>query len=403
MLGSQTVEEGSFEQLFLEMMTPMFESIYEFEGVLLRELEFVGEYRVLLGKDAFKDENDIYIPVLTALRVDNIKIIDLEPYVEEVALSQVEGDEESQEFLKKKESLSEAYNRSLELYADNMGKCLVFQEDIIPVAFSEGLDGVLYANSSEIFTFIAKALESVELGEDIWDIEDDLYEDPEDWDWDLDEEWDEDWDWDLDEEWDDDWDWDYSWNWGYLDDMEVSSWARDVINEAYRDWFIGDIYEHQGITDLTVPITRDEFASLLRQIDYVIRDEHYYSVPEENPFVDIKDNFFKDDILTAHEAGLIDGISENEFGPGLSITREKVAVMIWDYLEKVEDGLDEKGEDYAKNLYHDHEDISEEAREAIYGIREKGLMVGTGEGFMPEQYISRQEAVVVLDRLFREN
>ena len=69
-------------------------------------------------------------------------------------------------------------------------------------------------------------------------------------------------------------------------------------------------------------ITREQFLKMLVEAAGIETDE------AENTFADVKDAWYKPYVLKAKNFGIVNGISDTEFGIGSNITRQDMAVMI---------------------------------------------------------------------------
>ena len=109
-------------------------------------------------------------------------------------------------------------------------------------------------------------------------------------------------------------------------------------------------------------------------------------------FADVKaDDWFAPYVYTAKDNGIANGISENAFGVGVTISRQDMAVMIYNVL-----GLDT---DVSGNtdVFVDDNGIANYARKQVYAIKNLGLINGYENGeFKPSGYLTRAEATKVI-------
>lgn len=99
-------------------------------------------------------------------------------------------------------------------------------------------------------------------------------------------------------------------------------------------------------------------------------------------------------IKTASDAGIIYGIGENQFGIGMPITRQDIAVIVYRILKAAG-----KDAEVGKTEFNDEDMISEYAAEAVSILSAGGVITGTPEGnFEPLSNATRAEAAVIIYR-----
>ena len=92
--------------------------------------------------------------------------------------------------------------------------------------------------------------------------------------------------------------------------------------------------------------------------------------------------------MCAYEAGIIKGIGENEFGAGLAITREDIAVIIYNTLTACG-----KNSVRTDELFVDDARISEYAQNAVYNLKNLKIINGYEDNsFAPQNFATRAEA-----------
>ena len=103
-------------------------------------------------------------------------------------------------------------------------------------------------------------------------------------------------------------------------------------------------------------------------------------------------DWFAPYVIAATEAGLVNGISENEFAPNADITREQMATII---------GRQMNMTSTAAMTYPDAASISDYAKEYVAGLTENALLQGDETGnFRPQANAARSEASALLDRVY---
>ena len=132
-------------------------------------------------------------------------------------------------------------------------------------------------------------------------------------------------------------------------------------------------------------ITREEFAKIIAVIFEPIADKR-------TDFADVDPNaWYAPYINSVYSAGLVKGISENEFGVGLNITREDMAVIIFRAL-----GAEEKEYDIS---FSDKDGISDYALGAIGYLSENKLLNGDNGNVYAKNNATRAECCVLVNNL----
>ena len=177
------------------------------------------------------------------------------------------------------------------------------------------------------------------------------------------------------------------------------------IVPSYGDTFMVDWY-YECIEELTEKgivsgdgtgnfrpndnITREQFLKMLIEAMDVETEE------AENTFTDVKnDQWYKSYVLMAKNLGIVNGISETEFGIGSNITRQDMTVMITRAVKELEIEIDENEEE----AFADEEKISDYAKEAVMFMKSIGLIEGYKNEFRPGESLTRAEAAKVISEL----
>jgi len=148
------------------------------------------------------------------------------------------------------------------------------------------------------------------------------------------------------------------------------------------------------------PITRAEFTALLvralgLKIEPTVGDAGFADVSKEDWFAPV--------IQAGVQAGLVEGLSRNEFAPGARITREQIAVMFGRALAFL--GHPEPDADrvpIALSKFGDSAEISAWARSAVAQSVSAGLISGTTkDAIAPFDEATRAQTVVMLRRFLQ--
>lgn len=169
-----------------------------------------------------------------------------------------------------------------------------------------------------------------------------------------------------------------------FNDVSKKFWAYDSIEKLSAKKIINGYQD--GSFRPNENITREGFVTILVNA-YDLFDE-----TSQCNFDDVnKENWFYSYVASGYKNEIIGGISENEFGTGLYITRQDVAVMIFRTLKVINVDF----ENIAK--FADDDNIADYAKEAVYYLRERGVINGREDGsFDPNGNCTRAECAVMI-------
>ena len=171
-------------------------------------------------------------------------------------------------------------------------------------------------------------------------------------------------------------------------DVENDFWAIKEIAKLKELNVISGTGD--GSFNPSASVKREEFVKMLVS---VLNPE---TVGAEKEFNDLDKNaWYYPYIIRAAQAGIAGGYEDGSFGIGNAITRQDLAVMIYNSM-KGKDGFNELHGD----VFADDSDIADYAKKAVYAMRANGLMKGKGNNlFDPRAYVTRAEAAVVIYRI----
>ncbi len=113
----------------------------------------------------------------------------------------------------------------------------------------------------------------------------------------------------------------------------------------------------------------------------------------DSSFADVSsDAWYNGYIASAQKAGIVAGISETEFGVGQSITREQMATM----LKRACDKYGVKLEGNSATTFRDENTISSYAADAVKTLAKAGIINGIDGSFAPQQVANRAMAAQVV-------
>ena len=139
-------------------------------------------------------------------------------------------------------------------------------------------------------------------------------------------------------------------------------------------------------------VKREEFVKIL------VLAKNLNVIKAECSFSDVDENsWYFGYIAAAVQSGIISGISETEFGSGLTVSREDAAVMISRALGTA------SGNNNQENVFTDSADISSYAKDAVNRLYNDNVISGMGDGsFMPKKMLTRAEAAQLIFKALYE-
>ena len=156
-------------------------------------------------------------------------------------------------------------------------------------------------------------------------------------------------------------------------------WDNDIMHGIKSDTF-----DPQGI------MTRAQFATVIYNM------EHNPAVSDADraacPFTDLTADWYRDAVVWAYKAKVVNGVSETVFAPNAEITREQMVTMLYRY-----SGEQAKSTDLSR--FADQAAISEYARPAVAWAVENGIVDGMPDGtFQPKSSATRAQLATILTR-----
>ena len=173
-------------------------------------------------------------------------------------------------------------------------------------------------------------------------------------------------------------------------DMGNTQWAKVAVDTLYERGIINGKGENKFCPSETV--TREEFLKM------VIESLNIVGISEdEKGFNDVNGSaWYAHYVETGVGCGIINGISENEFGVGRPITREDMATILHRAIKYGEVSL----YSVVDTEFTDNMNISEYAMDAVKALSSAKVINGMEDGsFMPKKTATRAEAAVMLYNL----
>lgn len=158
------------------------------------------------------------------------------------------------------------------------------------------------------------------------------------------------------------------WAYEQFGDVDPTQWSYEGIQfcvmMGYMSGMDTHVFAPRGVT------TRAQLVQIL--YNFVGGPE----VSGETPFTDLTANWYKDAVLWAYQTGVSAGTSETTFSPDDPVTREQVAVLLYEFADKVlEIGGAETPADLSQ--FPDGDQVSSWAREAMADAVALGIINGT--------------------------
>lgn len=174
-----------------------------------------------------------------------------------------------------------------------------------------------------------------------------------------------------------------------FNDLSGVKWAEKAINTLYQKGYINGKSEKNFDPDST--IKREEFLKMLMNVLEIPTSD------AESPFTDVNDDsWFRGYVVGAKKKGICGGVGDNLFGTGMNITRQDMAVMLYN-ASKIRNVELEKAQDIS---FDDLDDVSDYARDAVSALSNSGIIKGNNNRFLPNDSATRAEAAVMMYRLY---
>ena len=173
---------------------------------------------------------------------------------------------------------------------------------------------------------------------------------------------------------------------GFIDGSQVASWAVEFFEKLIEKGIVS------GYDDKTLRpkgnVSRAEFTKM------ITTGLKINAGGVVTPFTDVTDSsWFKTVVELGYGNGLVKGVSETLFAPGAAITRQDIATIAYRALEALKIDLP----DTADNNFADDGAISDYAKQAVYTLKELGIISGRDNGaFDPKAFATREETAKII-------
>ena len=175
--------------------------------------------------------------------------------------------------------------------------------------------------------------------------------------------------------------------------------AREKVDSDRVHWQLGDLRQMPDGTYDAIVCLCDSFNYLLSEEEV----RHFFAQCQKRLseagvlIVDMHSMDRLDEFAEEYnETGVVNGVSETEYDPHVSITREQLAAMIYRYAEY-------KGYDVSATTsldsYDDAGDVSDYAAEALAWAVAEGLVEGVDDNTLqPQGTASSEQIATILER-----
>jgi hypothetical protein len=186
-------------------------------------------------------------------------------------------------------------------------------------------------------------------------------------------------------------------------DINEGDWFVPYVQYAYDNSLMSGKGENFAPND---PLRREEFTQILYSHSGKPASDF------ENPFADVKKDWYTNSVLWAKQNGIADGKNKNGknvFGVGQNITREELALMIYKYAKLKNYDLERT--EGATEGFSDSNKVSSWSKEALEWAVTQGILGGKGKAGAPKSELkidpqgkaSRAECACMIANLLQKN
>ena len=177
---------------------------------------------------------------------------------------------------------------------------------------------------------------------------------------------------------------------GSFKDLDQAPWAEESIMNLVGRGVVNGM--GNGLFNPNGNVTREQFVKMLL-LSFSIEPSS-----AGGNFADVDGGqWYAPYVNTAYELGIVNGVSETEFGVGMNITRQDLVTMIIR-------ACDAYGLEVSKTQsvsFTDENEIADYAYDAVMDLAAAGVINGVTDGvFAPAQNATRAQVSVILDRLY---
>ena len=172
-------------------------------------------------------------------------------------------------------------------------------------------------------------------------------------------------------------------------DVESVPWAKEAIAALAKEGVINGVGE--GNFDPEGLVTREQYIKMIVgafNVKAAETDKNFEDVPSGE--------WYSDFIKIAVSNGIINGVSDSNFGIGANISRQDMAVVIYRTAKMLGYELAAKTQDVPADI----DEIADYAKDAVTALYQAGIINGVGEGkFAPADTATRAQAAKIIFEL----
>lgn len=174
-----------------------------------------------------------------------------------------------------------------------------------------------------------------------------------------------------------------------FDDLDSAAWAEESINKLYKLGAISG--KTEKLFDPNASIKREELCKIVAAAFKLEKNEEAGAMN----FADVgRGQWYTEYVELCYQNGVINGIDDNTFGVGRTVTREEIATILVRAAEAVGKSLD-----YYFTIFPfaDEDEISDWAKKNVHVLRECMIINGVGDGrFAPKDNVTRAQAAKMI-------
>ena len=175
----------------------------------------------------------------------------------------------------------------------------------------------------------------------------------------------------------------------YFKDIKEGHWAKESISYVVDKGILKGVSE--GSFAPNEDMTRAMFATVLHRL------AGEAAVSGKNGFKDVKaGSWYENAIIWTSEKGIVNGVGTGVFAPNSSITREQMAVMLYNYVKALDIKLPQNKSQVG---FNDQTKVSNWAVEAMQSMQKAGILQGDNKNNCnPKAEATRAEVATMLHR-----
>ncbi len=172
-----------------------------------------------------------------------------------------------------------------------------------------------------------------------------------------------------------------------LTDVSENAWYYNAVKYVYENGMM------QGISDIEFAPTEAMNRAMI--VTVLHRLENTPETTSTNQFADVESNqWYTDSVQWAFENDIVNGYSSDRFVPMDNVTREQLAVILYNYTNYKGGNTDIVGD---LTAFQDADNTSNWAKNAISWAVSAGLLSGKGDGILdPKGTATRAEVAQIL-------